>query len=118
MSDLSLDAHATGATEALLPLLQRRQLSYTARSAQQVLLSVTAEDGPPDVCLRDPFGDEPVLVVGGRTVPSGDFTYENLTLTWATGAGADRTTGFAELFPQALAEVRRSSPGGTTRRAG
>ena len=41
----------------------------------------------------------------------------------ARAAFAERATpvlaaGFAELFPPALVEVRRSSPGGTTRRAG
>ena len=83
--------------DPVLQLLHRQQLSYKVRRAQPVLRSDAAAGLPPgatpDVCVLEPFCDEPVLAVGNRVVPPTDFTMDNEGIRWATGTGADRTTG-------------------------
>ena len=110
MSDLSLDAHATGATRP------------SSRCCNAV--SCRTPPGPPSrsCCPSRPRTVRPTCACGippamsqcsssaSRTVPSSDFTYENLTLTWATGAGADRTTGSLRIPRQLPGRRPASSP--------
>ena len=83
--------------DPVLRVLHRQQLSYKARAAQPVLLadgaSDTPSEAPPDVCLLHPFGEAPELAVGNRIVPAGDFTFDSEGIQWASGVGAERTTG-------------------------
>jgi hypothetical protein len=87
---------------ALIRLLHRGQMVYTARSSRPVLLGdATVAVAPPTIVVQEPFSAAPRLAVGGNYVPAGQFSYSAERLTWAT-QGADATSGLIDFQADGL----------------